>query len=83
LCHTEYRVLLSLINILFRTKTNDSVHVHLGTNDQTFEVDKHNENNDEDVMTVEVLGNMPKVVNFDNELTIQVCFSSSPCKLQF
>lgn len=52
---------------------NESVRVHLSDNNQTFEIDKSDRNNAEDIMTVEVMGDMPKVVGFNDELTIQVC----------
>jgi len=58
---------------LFRDRTKDSVRVHLSNDDQNFdETDECNGNNSEDIMTVQVMGDMPKIVGFEEELTIQV-----------
>jgi len=58
---------------LFRDRTKDSVRVHLSNDDQNFDKTyESNGNNSEDIMTVQVIGDMPKIVRFEEELTIQV-----------
>lgn len=53
-------------------RQNESVRVHLNSNEPTLQIDETNPNDEENPMTVEVMGDMPKVVNFEGESTIQV-----------
>lgn len=70
---------VSLLINLFRTRLNESVRGHLNGNGLTAQVDElnenfenNNENDEENILTVEVMGDMPKIVGFEEELTIQV-----------
>lgn len=51
--------------------------VHLNSNEPTVHVNQVNKNDDENLMTVEVMGDMPKMVAFDQESTIQVEYDFS------
>lgn len=61
-----------IIDYLHRIRQNDTVKVHLDNDEPTVQINETDENNAENLMTVEVLGDMPKVVNFEGESTIQV-----------
>lgn len=62
-----------LINNIFRIRANESVRVLLDDNGPTSKVDDIVEDNDNDnQMTIEVLGDMPKVIGFEQETIIQV-----------
>jgi hypothetical protein len=62
-----------LINNIFRIRANESVRVLLDDNGPTSQVDDIVEDNDNDnQMTIEVLGDMPKVIGFEQETIIQV-----------
>lgn len=56
---------------LFKTRSKELVQVHL--NEPTSQFDDTTDNNDsDDQMTVEVMGDMPKVIGFEQESIIQV-----------
>lgn len=57
---------------MYRIRQNDSVRVHLDNDEPTVQVNETDESNDESLMTVEVIGDMPKVVYFEGESTFQV-----------
>lgn len=60
---------------MFRVRESETVQVNLRENEQTLNVTGNNGNNEEkDLMTVEVLGEMPKVIVFEQESTFQVKF---------
>lgn len=70
--YTNNKVRIIVIIILHRVLKNETVQVHLQENQPTVQVDDNNGNDKEDLMTVEVLGEMPKVVGFELESTFQV-----------
>lgn len=67
----EFCIVLILTNF-FSVAQNESVQVHLNTNEPPAHINQVNENDDENLMTVEVLGDMPKIVALDQESTFQV-----------
>jgi hypothetical protein len=66
----EFRIILILINF-FSVAQNESVRVHFSSNESPPHINQVKEN-DESLMTVEVMGDMPKMVALDHESTIQV-----------
>lgn len=65
---------------MFRIRQNESVLVHLENDEPTVQINGSDENyenneNDESLMTVEVMGDMPKVVHFEGESTLQVYYT--------
>lgn len=56
----------------FRFRANESVRVLLDDNGPTSQVDDIENVDNENQMTVEVLGDMPKVIGFEQESIIQV-----------
>lgn len=55
-----------------RSRTNESVRVLLDDNGPVSQVDNIENDDNENQMTVEVLGDMPKVIGFEQESIIQV-----------
>lgn len=70
-------VQIIFIVILLRIKENETVQVHLGEIKPTFHVNDNCENNEEDILTIEVIGDMPKVIGFEQESTFQVIFDAN------
>ncbi|XP_016663111.1 probable RNA helicase armi [Acyrthosiphon pisum] len=58
-------------------RANESVRVLLDDNGPTYQADISENDDNEDQMTVEVLGDMPKVIGFEQESIIQILFRNN------